>query len=186
MALGASPEASLTTPLSLWWPLGEQLHPDIGWAELPAGLVQMTHPLIAVLPIPLALLYWRRGRAVRPEDVLALLALLFLLRCVLDPYDNGYYHLPFLFSLAAYEGLCRQRFPLLSVLASAVLWINIDLVWSDGHFDLSNAIYLASMLPLVGYLALVAFGSVGSRGWQRHPGPTGPALPMGWADRRQS
>jgi 5-hydroxyisourate hydrolase-like protein (transthyretin family) len=48
-----------------------------------------------------------RGRALSREDALALLALLLLLRCALDPNDFDYYHVPLLlapYACTVYRG----------------------------------------------------------------------------------
>ena len=71
--------------------------------------------------MPLGLLFWRRRRLLRREDALGLLALLLLLRCVLDPWNNDYYHAPFLLALLAWEALARDGWPRLTVLAGAAL-----------------------------------------------------------------
>ena len=64
--------------------------------------------------------------------MLALLALLFLLRCLLDPVDNAYYHVPFLLSLMAWEGLVRRGLPLVSILSSVTIYYAIYKAgWTD-------------------------------------------------------
>ena len=53
------------------------------------------------------------------EQLLLLLALLLLLRCVLDPWNVVYYELPFLLALLCWEALCRpERPPVLALAAS--------------------------------------------------------------------
>jgi hypothetical protein len=85
---------------------------------------------------------------------LGLLALLFLLRCLLDPVDNVYYHLPFLLSLMAWEGLVRRGLPLVSILSSATIYYTIYKAgWTD-DLALRNAFYLAATLPVAVSLAV--------------------------------
>ena len=72
-------------------------------APLVAGNLSLTDPLIVALALPLSAAWWFSRRRT-PDDVLALLALLFLLRCLLDPVDNAYYHVPFLLSLTGMGG----------------------------------------------------------------------------------
>ena len=60
-----------------------------------------------------------------PDDALALLALLFLVRCLVDPVDNASHYVPFLLSLLAWEGLVRRRLPLVSILTSATIPVAI-------------------------------------------------------------
>ena len=51
------------------------------------------------MALPLSLLAWRRR-----SDPLLLLALLFVLRCVLDPWNTAYYALPAIIALVAVGG----------------------------------------------------------------------------------
>src|SRR5436305_13299318 len=69
---------------------------------------------------------WFRPRRARPSgptatsDALLLLALVLLFRAALDPWNNLYYHIPFLFALMAYE-VRAGRVPLLTVGCSLLL-----------------------------------------------------------------
>ena len=92
---------------------------------IPTWLAHLIHPAIVLLAVPLtaAALFVRRRLSV--GDLFALLALLFLLRCLLDPVDNAYYHVPFLLSLAFWEGLGRRRPPVFTVLASVAIWLRV-------------------------------------------------------------
>ncbi len=70
----------------------------------PAWLAPIPHPLIVALALPLSLAWWWRAGHDRPrEDALALFALLALERCLLDPWNMGYYHLPLVLALVAWE-----------------------------------------------------------------------------------
>lgn len=85
---------------------------------VPDQLQHVAHPAIALLTLGAGVLALRR----RPgTDPLALLALLFLARCALDPWDHAYYHLPFLAALAAWEVLRRGRPPWLAAVSTAWL-----------------------------------------------------------------
>jgi hypothetical protein len=115
--------------------------------EVPTWVAQVLHPAIVLLAIPLtgaALLVRRR---LAGPDVFALLALLFLLRCLLDPVDNAYYHVPFVVSLAFWEGLARRRAPLYALLASAAIYFAIYKAHMTDSIDARNAIYLLATLP---------------------------------------
>jgi hypothetical protein len=71
------------------------------------------------------------------------LALVLLLRCVLDPVDNEYYHAPFLLALLAYETVTRRRIPVATVFSAAGLWVTFDLLDVHGASPhLTNAVYL--------------------------------------------
>src|SRR5207247_29929 len=100
-----------------------------------------------LLAIPLtgaALLARRRFGG---PDVFALLGLLFLIRCLLDPIDNAYYHVPFVVSLAFWEGLSRRRPPLYALLASIAVYFAIYKAHVTDSIDMRNAIYLLATLP---------------------------------------
>ena len=114
----------------------------------------MAHPLILLGAVPLSLLFLRRGGA--REDALGLLALLFLLRCVLDPVDNAYYHAPFLLALVAWEALRREA-PLASALAVAGLWLVFSRVAPHHGAALTNGLYLAVALSFAAYLGVSLF-----------------------------
>jgi hypothetical protein len=147
-------------PWQIWWPLGEVTNIGVfgdfraGARVAPAWLLPITHPLIASLVVPLSLLYRRRGKgSLGGEQLLALLALLLLLRCVLDPWNNVYYELPFLLSLLAWEVLCRPlRLPVLTLVATMATWITFEYLRGQ-HPDLLFAATMAWTLPLAAWLA---------------------------------
>lgn len=97
-----------------------------------------------------------RHQAASP-DVLLLLALLFLARCVLDAANNGYHHLPFLMALAAWETLRRERPPILTAVASGVVWLTVGVTRDWVTPDVQCAIYLAWTLPVLAVLAYATF-----------------------------
>jgi hypothetical protein len=124
---------------------------------IPAWLAKALHPAIVLLAIPLtgaALLARRRFAG---PDVFALLGLLFLLRCLLDPIDNAYYHIPFVVSLAFWEGLSRRRPPLYALLASIAVYFAIYKAHVTDSIDVRNAIYLLATVPFGLLLGANAF-----------------------------
>jgi hypothetical protein len=125
----------------------------------PAWAGRASRFAILVVGVALAALYAFRRRAEEDRtDVMALLALLLLLRCMLDTLNNGYYHLPFLFALAAWEGLKRGGLPiatLLATLATWLIWGRLVLKGEDPR--LLTACYLAWTVPMAAYLSLVLF-----------------------------
>jgi hypothetical protein len=153
-------------PWQLWWPLGEHGHVIHGYFGVlkpdyraaPSWLAPITHPLIAFLVVPATLL-WRRRRGPGPasHDVLLLLALLFLARCVLDAANNSYYHLPFLIALAAWEALQRERAPVLSVGAAGLVWLTVVKLPHYISPDAQCASYLAWTVPAMAMLAYASF-----------------------------
>jgi hypothetical protein len=93
-----------------------------------------------------------RSRGSMP-DALLLLALVLLLRAALDPWDNLYYHLPFIFALMAYE-VYAGRPPLLALGCSVLLFVIIP---PRGILHISYGarapVYAAFALPTICWLA---------------------------------
>jgi hypothetical protein len=163
-AAGQTPAAASTTPWNLWWPLADLMTvPGLGtrWVA-PAWVGTVSHPLIVALALPLSGLLWlRRDR--RLDDALLLLALLFLLRCLLDNWSNDYYHAPFFLSLLAWETVRRPGVPRLS-LAVAILiglsfWPEQTRIFADSvdHAALLFAFYVAWTVPLALALATLLY-----------------------------
>lgn len=154
------------TATNLWWPVstastgrgtsvsGRQA--KLVQYSLPASVGRLTHPIVAVIAIGVGLLYLRRRRGSHPEEVLQLLALVFLLRCLLDPLTFSYHHEPFLLALLAYEGL-RRRVPILSAYTLAAIVMMDRVIAPTGDPGLINACYLTWTLPLAGVLAFCVF-----------------------------
>jgi hypothetical protein len=176
IAAGASTGGVIFLPWQLWWFLGESGHVVIGGNGLPkpdgyrvppGWLSPLTHPLIAFTVVPLSLLWARvRGWAprLRGEDVLLLLALLFALRCVLDPWNSVYYVLPCIFALLTWEALCRpERPPILALAVSALTWVTFEMAPEWMTPDMQSIFYLAWALPLVAFLVREAYAPSASR-----------------------
>jgi hypothetical protein len=145
---------------SAWWPasrtevrtvqVGDEARP-VTLYRLPAGVTGLGRPAAVVLSLALGLAAWRRGRRTG-DDALALMALALLLRCVLDPYNNEYYHVPVLVSLLAWESRRRPGLPLLAPLAAVALWASFDQPLLE-HAALDNAFYLGWTLVIAGSLS---------------------------------
>ena len=163
--LGATKAAvSTVSRLDVWWAIapeskqvvlvGEQAR-TVEVRRLPRAVTALGRPLAVVLAVALALAAARRRRTGR-DDCLALLALVLLLRCLLDPVNASYYHVPFLTSLLAWESLRRRGLPLLSLLASSALALTLaePLVGSPA---LDNAFYLGWTTSLAALMAVVLF-----------------------------
>jgi hypothetical protein len=149
-------------PWNVLWPLAgsEDRVIAIGDEErvvtvrvLPTWAAHLTHPLIVALALPLSAAWWFSRRRT-PDDVLALLALLFLLRCLLDPVDNAYYHVPFLLSLTAWEGLTRRGLPLVSMLCTAAIYYALHKAGWAEDLAVRNALYLLATLPALVWLTV--------------------------------
>ena len=160
-ASGGVSSGSRTTPWNVWWPLAQQTElPDGGALFVgPEWVARVSHPVIVALALPLSFLLWRR-RERRADDALLLLALLFLLRCLLDNWNGDYYHAPFLMSLLAWEVVRRPGLPYLSMAVVGALslsfWPHLTRVFSDStqYAGTLNALYLSWTIPLAAYLAL--------------------------------
>lgn len=172
-AIGAS-----TTPWNVWWPLAD-LTALPGATErwmAPGWVARISHPLIVLAALPLSALLWlRRDR--RADDALLLLALLFLLRCMLDNWSNDYYHVPFFLSLLAWETVRRPGVPRLSLAVAILLGVSF---WPQqtqmfaGSVDdapLLFGLYMAWTLPLAAGLALLLYRPGVLRQYHRHDGP---------------
>jgi hypothetical protein len=120
----------------------------------PAWLGSLTRPLIVGSGIALALLWWlRSGLERNRDDVLGVLALAFLLRCMLDPWDLVYYHLPLIVSLAAWEARRGRNVPALAVMATAACWLTFVVYDARSGYGPYLA-YLAWTAPLAVGLAV--------------------------------
>lgn len=157
----AAQTGSIFQPWQAWWWLGSTgkvvrgVNGDIhaGYRTPPGWLSGVTHPLIVLLCVPLTVL-WLRRRARRPWEPLGLLTLLLLVRCVLDPWNNVYYALPFLFALVAWEALSRRGPPVLALICTALVWITFQELPGTVSADVQSALYLAWSLPLLAGIAL--------------------------------
>lgn len=187
MAAGQSAGATSTTPWNVWWPLASVTDFSLGERYMaPAWVGVVSHPLIVLLPIPLAALLWRRQDR-RPDDALLLLALLFLLRCLLDNWSNDYYHAPFFLSLLAWETIRRPGVPLLSLTVAVLLglsfWPDQNQIFADSlaNAPLLFAGYVVWAVPLAALLAVALYRPDLLRQYHRRHGA--PARPVAVRDR---
>jgi hypothetical protein len=117
----------------------------------PQWLQHMAHPLVALLTLGLGGAALMRRRAIDP---LALLAVLMLIRCALDPWNHAYYHAPFLAALIAWEVLEARRVPWVAALGAAWLGIVFRL-----DLPLSDVLYAVWVLPTIVWLSRRALRS---------------------------
>jgi hypothetical protein len=141
-------------PRQLWWPLGEapaaELGAPGGAAVTPQWLALVAKPLIVAITIPLSALWLRRRT--RRADALLLLALLLLGRCLLDPWNVVYYHLPLIVALLAWEVVSGRRIPVLTLVTTGAVWLSFETL--DTPYGLAPWLtYLAWTLPLGAHLA---------------------------------
>ncbi|MEA2268599.1 MAG: hypothetical protein QOC64_1209 [Solirubrobacteraceae bacterium] len=150
------------TPVSLWAPFSA-IDPTGGWGGFQTRLtppdlaVPLAKPLMVLWTLLLVAAF---VRARRPrEDALALLALVFLGRCALDPVDNVYYHAPFVTALLAWEALRSPRPPWLTATSTGVLAL-IALSMRVGPHDpsLVTVVYLAWAAALTAVVITLTLG----------------------------
>jgi hypothetical protein len=118
-------------PTSAWWALrsSQRVVASDGVAEhratvqrLPLGLTRSAGSGALVLAaVALIAACLARRRRLELDGALGLLALLMLLRCVLDPLPLDYYYAPVLVALAAWEGQGRRSLPIGTLLAGAAV-----------------------------------------------------------------
>jgi hypothetical protein len=143
-------------PWQVWWSLGSPNEVIVGsdnvvkegYRLAPAWLSPISHPLIVAVALPLTLLAWRRR-----ADPLLLLALLFLLRCLLDPWNIAYYAIPAILAVVAWESLRFDRGPVVALALTAATWANWEWVPRYATPDAQSALYLAWSVPLALALA---------------------------------
>jgi hypothetical protein len=143
---------SAAVPETIWLAASSdrQVHvagsPTLIYHAIPTWVPPVSHALIVLAALPFALVLWRRR--LRATQALALLALLFLVRCVFDPVDQDYFHVPFLLALLATE-VTDGAFPGVTLFAAGGLWLSFDLLHASGSPWLDVAVYL-------GWTAVVA------------------------------
>jgi hypothetical protein len=173
----ASTSSTIFQPMQVFWFLGHHSSRAahlLGAAKrdfrlAPAWIGPLSHPLVIAVALPLTGMLWRAERrrdAISPTDgrprprssgwpanALLLLALLLLLRCMLDTWDNVYYPLPFVFALLVWEIGAFKRPPVLALSSTVLVWIN---VWLSMHLsaDVQAAFFLIWSLPLAVALSL--------------------------------
>ena len=147
-----------------------------GYRTPPAWLGEVARPLVILVPLLLSVVCAIRLRRQPWHDALLLLALVFLLRCVLDPWNLSYYSLPFLLALLAWEVHARKGLPLLTLLASLLTFVITDMLTPGVHPDVQSVLYLAWSVPLAlalawrlldphGFGRRFQAGGAGSRVW---------------------
>ena len=166
---------SWVSATNVWWPFahahtrmvtdGVTLVPVVKYT-LPASLNYVPHALIVFIGLPLGALVAARSSRPTLDQVLSLLALLMLLRCVLDPWNNPYYQVAPLVALYARDALCGRGLPLASAFATLAAWVTFGHVaivdgglgrLAFGHgAGTTNLVYLAWTLPLAAWLTLHA------------------------------
>jgi hypothetical protein len=172
----ALPGATIFQPMQVFWFFGHhsaQAAHLLGAAKreyrlAPSWVSAISHPLVIAVAVPLtALAFGRRrrenhgpnGRATGSggrANPMLLLALLLLLRCMLDTWDNVYYPLPLVIALLVWETCTLGRAPVLALIATALVWL---IAWPslDLSVDLQSALFLAWSVPLAISLGVMLY-----------------------------
>jgi hypothetical protein len=154
------------SPYSVWYPFSPskdvRIRPVNGQSvvrvrpvpRFVAGIAKKLIVLSALLAVvPLIL----RRRLLSPGDPLLFLAFALLLRCVLDPFDNPYYHLPFLCAFLAWESLSVRGAPVVALFVSFAFLLQTglaDTFTSIPAYTTHTVVYLAWAVPLLAFMAL--------------------------------
>jgi hypothetical protein len=184
--------------LSVWWlagspeRVGAEGSSAITVRKLPKRWTAFARPSVVVLALALSLAFWLRRRRLVPADTLGLLALILLFRCLLDPMNNDYYHVPFMLLIVAWEGVRVKGLPILSLFAAAALWATMHAAplspdaLGEQFYLVNNIFYLACMVPLAAWLAWVLFGPR-PEAWPSRPRARGASgLTRAWIREPQS
>jgi hypothetical protein len=170
----AAPPAAIFQPWQVWWFFGHHgalVHglfgsAKIGYRIAPTWIAPISHPLVLLVGAAVTVTLWLKGRRdsntrralLSERNALLALALLLLLRCMLDTWDTDYYPLPFIFALLAWEaGATTKRPPLLTLSSTVLVWLTFQ--WSPAHIsaDAQSALFLAWSLPIAAALALALY-----------------------------
>ena len=165
----ATQTGGIFQPWQLWWFLGSHGHIvrgldggiKVGYRTSPGWLGSFPHLLIVALVVPLTLL---RARLPNPRaGALLLLALLLLLRCALDPWNTGYYALPFLFALLAWETRVRADPPVITLAASFAAWGVMQWLPAHAGADVQALAYAALAVPAIALLVMAVYAPAAVR-----------------------
>jgi hypothetical protein len=126
---------------------------------LPPALARLLHSLICAVGVGLAAALWRRrGRPPVWSQLLAVTALIFLLRCTLDTETMPYYHAPLFLVLVAWDALAGERLPVRGLAAAAIAYLVFDRLWAPADGSLTTYAYGACALVSAVALAGAALG----------------------------
>jgi hypothetical protein len=154
------------SPYSAWYPVtptkSVRIRPVDGRSVIqvrpvPPFVAGIAKKLIVIAGFLLTVPLMLRRRRLSATDPLLCLAFVLLLRCVLDPFDNPYYHLPFLFAFLAWESLTVRGAPVVALFVSFAFLLQTrlaDTLTSIPSYTVHSAVYLAWSLPLLAFMAV--------------------------------
>jgi hypothetical protein len=158
----ARTSGGILKPWQVWWFVGDHAgtlydafgNPrPVGYRTPPAWLGVVARPLVVLVPLLLSVACAVRLRRRPWHDALLLLALVFLLRCVLDPWNMSYYALPFLFALLAWEVHARGGLPRLTLVGTMLTWVTCDWLPAFVNPDVQSIVYVGWSVPFALALA---------------------------------
>jgi hypothetical protein len=132
---------------------------------LPSWAGVVSHPLIIALGVIVPVAVWlRAGRRLGAGDLFLAAALVFLLRCTLDPGSARYYHLPLLMALVAFDTTTGAALPVAGLAAFAGAFVILDRLPTYVSNELGSVLYVAATLIVAAILVQrLLRGSVRSR-----------------------
>jgi hypothetical protein len=160
--VGAAQTGGVFQPWQVWWFFGDGAHlvpyhlghiPTL-YRAAPSWVGQLNHPVAVLLPMAICLVLARRVVKRSWEECLLLLALALLIRCMFDAANIAYYHLPFVFSLIAWEVYAGRGVPRFSAAVTVSGWLILALLPPFVSPDVSALTYLLWSIPLASMLAL--------------------------------
>jgi Glycosyltransferase family 87 len=119
-----------------------------------SGIVMaLSHPTVIVIGFAIPLLMWyRRGRQLSGTEMVVAAAIVFLLRCVLDPGSQPYYHLPLVFTLVALDATAGRKLPLAGLAGATGAFVFLDRVPAYLPPGSANLLYVAASVAAVALL----------------------------------
>jgi hypothetical protein len=159
----ADVRGTFVLPANIWWPFLDS-SPDLPeWQHVvPGWLGAWSRPMLVAICLVVPLLLARRVRQDLVSRALPLLALVLLMRCVLDPLNNVYYHAPFLMALVAADALTGRLAGSLTAVACVYLTVQVG---ADASSLALSITYIAWSIPMCVYLAGRAGGMDWRSGW---------------------
>jgi hypothetical protein len=168
------------SPYSIWYPVTPtkdvRIRPVDGRSVIqvrpvPPFVAGVAKKVIVIAALLLTIPLLLRRRRLAATDPLLFVAFVLLVRCVLDPFDNPYYHLPFLVAFLTWEAVTVRGAPVVALLASFafLLQTNLaELLTSVPAYTTHCAVYLAWSLPLLTFMAVrLYFPALGERVHER-------------------
>jgi hypothetical protein len=160
-AVATTDTSTIFHPWHVWWFIGEPGETTAGFlggspgARVPPDwLTEHVRVPIVAIPLAVSVALLPRLRRRPWHEGLLLLALVFLLRCLLDPWSISYYHLPFLLALLAWEVHERRGLPVLSLAVTLAAWLTLVSLPGTIPPDAYALAHLAWSVPLALLMAV--------------------------------